>query len=268
MALAYHSGGTSFAAASWSDATGFADDATLIVESGQQTISAGLDNSGLTNGISYLHVRSGFTGEIGSASSPLLTKFRSTYTTKPNLILEGGTMYLTMSNTCNQILVLGGRLILVSGTVTLLEVRSGYLVRGGTVTATTADVQGGDFQDGAENSTTIGTLHVGTATAIVRGVVTTANTYEGGNLTLDHASGITTGNLYGGRMNLLRGGATTINGRRGLLDVRKATRDQTIGTLNQWPRFLYESTGSASTNTVTTSVLKVGGPAPATDTGP
>ena len=91
--------------------------------------------------------------------------------------------------------------------------------------------------------------------------MTTPNIYDGGRLTLDYTTGPTTINLYGGRCNLLRGGATTANGRGGILDTSRATRDQTIGTLNRWPRFVHESTGAAAITTVTTTVDKVGGPA-------
>lgn len=261
MPLIYHTeGSVSLAAASWSDAAGLVDDATGIIEKGQQTITTNLDFSGLTDGISYLHVRSGFTGQIGSPSTPLKMKWHSTYSAKPNVILEGGTLYLTESNTAAWILVLGGRLILVSGTTTLLEVRNGYVVRGGSPTVTTLDLAGGDFSDDADNATTLGTAHIGAGTGNFRGVVTTLNTYEGGRVTYDYASALTTINMYGGRLNLLRGGATTVNGRRGILDVSKATRDQTLTTVNRWPKFAYESAGAAAVTTVTNTVDKVGGP--------
>lgn len=266
MALAYLTEGSpDLTASAWSDATGFADDATLIVEKGTQAIVSSLTaGSGLTNGISYIHFRSGFTGVVGGPAGALETKYHSTYSAKPNVILDGGTLYLTNTNTAAWILVLSGTLYLVSGTTTLLEQRGGIVHRSTSAVVTTLDKQGGEFRDLGDNTNAITTGHV-VGSAWFRSTVTTLNIYEDGNVTSDYTTGPTTVNMYGGRCNLLRGGATTINGRRGILDVRMAGRDQTISTLNQWPKFRYLSAGAANTTTVSSTVPKVGGAAEVND---
>lgn len=259
MALAYHVGGNSLAAASFDDATGFADDATLIIESGQQAITADLDSgAGLTNGISYLDIRRGYTGQIGGAGASMETKFRSTYTANPQIVLDGATLYLTCTNTCNWILLLSGKLVLVAGTAALVEQAGGELVVAAGATITTLDQAGGEYIDLATSSNAITTGHVA-GVAHFRRTVTTANVHEGSSAKFDYTTGPTAVNMYGGRAQLLRGGATTVNGRRGVLDTRAATRDQTIGTLNSWPKFRHDKGGAGATTTVTSLVDKVGG---------
>ena len=67
MAIAYlNEGATSDAAGNWSDATGYANAATLVVNSDTaQTISAGLDYSALGTGIASLDIRWPFRGSYG-----------------------------------------------------------------------------------------------------------------------------------------------------------------------------------------------------------
>ena len=68
MAIAYlNEGAVSLAAANWSDATGFANNATLVISSGSQTITTSLDQSGLSGGIDTLDILQVFTGRIGGA---------------------------------------------------------------------------------------------------------------------------------------------------------------------------------------------------------
>lgn len=63
-------GAVSFAAANWSDATGFANGATLVCNkpAGVGGIQAGLDQSALT-GINYLDFVGNFSGNIGSTAA-------------------------------------------------------------------------------------------------------------------------------------------------------------------------------------------------------
>lgn len=253
-------GGTTFAPTGWSDNTGLVDDATAVIESGEQPIVSALDQTGIqTDGIFYLHVRAGFTGTIGSPTAGAFTsKFHSTYTAGPNVILDGGTLYLAVSGTCAWVLVLSGTLVLVSGTVTLLEKRGGTVYRAGAAVTTTIDSQGGYWQDTGDNSNAVTTAHFSESTGDMRGAITTLNTYRGSRVTAYAATA--TVNMYGGRLNLIKGGATTINGRAGVLDTTKANLAQTITTLNRWPHFIHNSPGAAALTTVTTTVDKVGGP--------
>jgi len=74
MAIAYlNEGAVSFAAANWSDATGFANAATLVANrpAGSGGIQAGLDQSALT-GINYLDFIGDWAGNVGGAGGSLI----------------------------------------------------------------------------------------------------------------------------------------------------------------------------------------------------
>lgn len=67
-------GATSVAAVNWSDATGFADNAALVINKpfgGGIPLTGAVDQSALTDGIHSLDLRPGAIGTLGSASSPL-----------------------------------------------------------------------------------------------------------------------------------------------------------------------------------------------------
>jgi len=74
MAVAYlNEGATSFAAANWSDATGFANAATLVANkpTGTGGIQSGLDQSALT-GINYVDFIGDFSGNVGGVGGSLI----------------------------------------------------------------------------------------------------------------------------------------------------------------------------------------------------
>lgn len=74
MAIAYlNEGATSFVAANWSDATGFANAATLVANrpAGSGGIQAGLDQSALT-GINYVDFIGDFSGNVGGTGGSLI----------------------------------------------------------------------------------------------------------------------------------------------------------------------------------------------------
>lgn len=260
MALAYlTAGSTTVAAAGWSDATGFADNATLIVDQGSQTVTDGLTSgSALTSGINYFHGRAGFTGTIGSAGAPLTTKFDN-YTTLPNVIWRKGTLYLTCSNTCNKVRVHGGTVVIVSGTVTTLEVTGGKVELLAAATVTTLVQTGGWVQDVAasSNTTTTATIYAGRYDSD-RTITTLTNV--AGTVTYGYTTGATTVNQYGGRIEWKTGGITTLNLYGGLFDARNAERDLTITTANLYPLADFQTKGSGATVTVTTTADQLGGP--------
>lgn len=78
MAVAFlNEGATSFAAANWSDATGFATNATLVCNkpAGPGGIQAGLDQSGVATGINYLDFVGNWSGNVGGPGGSLIVDF-------------------------------------------------------------------------------------------------------------------------------------------------------------------------------------------------
>jgi hypothetical protein len=275
MALAYQTGGTSYVAASWSDATGFADNATLIQDAGTQNITAGLNaGSGLATGISYYHGRKGFTGTVGDANAgtSLETKFAN-YTTLPNIQWTSGTLRLICTNTCNKIRVLGGTVVILSGTVTDLEVVGGTVLISASATYTNLTQWGGTVKDLATgtNTVTAATIYGGTfnplrpVTTIVQSDASGSGVSAPGTfLTYDNATGPTTWTIRGGQGTLLQGSIGTLNGYAGKLDATRANRDLTIGSTatNLAPFIDFRPTSSGATVTVSNVNYLAGGPVP------
>ncbi len=89
MAVAFlNEGATSFAAANWSDTTGFATNATLVCNkpAGAGGIQAALDQSGVATGINYLDFVGNWSGNVGGPGGSLIVDFDlagndATYTT-------------------------------------------------------------------------------------------------------------------------------------------------------------------------------------------
>lgn len=258
------------AAAAWSDATGFADNATLIVESGSQIVTTSLNaGSGLSTGISYIHFRKGFTGQVGSAGTSLETKFAN-YTTLPNVIVSSGSLWLTCTNTCNKVRVLGGTVTILSGTVTDLEIVSGTVNASASATITNLAMAGGFFRDLAtgSNAMTLASIYGGTA-SFMRPVTTITMSEAAGSsvgapttfVTYDHATGPTTVNERGGTFNLIEGSVATLNLYAGRFDASRAARDLTIGgtATNLYPFSVFKSKSSGATVTVSNVSDQLGG---------
>lgn len=271
MALAYLTeGSATLAAAAWSDATGFADNATLIVDAGSQIITTSLNaGSGLATGISYIHFRKGFTGQVGSAGTSLETKFAN-YTTLPNVIVSSGSLWLTCTNTCNKVRVLGGTVTILSGTVTDLEIVSGTVNASASATITNLAMAGGFFRDLAtgSNAMTLASIYGGTA-SFMRPVTTITMSEAAGSsvgapttfVTYDHATGPTTVNERGGTFNLIEGSVATLNLYAGRFDASRAARDLTIGgtATNLYPFSVFKSKSSGATVTVSNVSDQLGG---------
>src|SRR5690606_10271937 len=108
-----------------------ADDATLVIGAGSQAIVADLDTSGsTTTGIDYLHILQGFSGALGSESvGPAIIEFDSTYTSKPNLLIQNGDIRIAPVLTVTRADITGGRVIISgSGTITTLNVSGGEVI--------------------------------------------------------------------------------------------------------------------------------------------
>lgn len=210
MAYAYlNAGATSFAAANWSDATGFADNAQLVVKLTGQTVSTAIDQSALSTGINRLIVPDGSTGQIGTdVAGPLKVdiddstgewstanatrSYAAVFATSGSFYFQAGGGSAVWSNT---IIDTGATVYLVGGTFTTLRHSRGTLA--------------------VNSSTTLGTIHIwGPATAIISlktSSLTTLNQYGASNVVCERAG--TTLNIYGGthRYNCTSGTTTTVN---------------------------------------------------------
>jgi hypothetical protein len=257
-------GATSLAAANWSDATGFADNATLFVQSGSQTITAGLAPS-LTNGIQNFDVLPGFSGLIGGASGSLAVETRSSLLNQELQIPRvrwfagGGSLYYSpqgagaASNVCDylQINTGGSANITGTGTVRRLELEAGRLFVAepiGGITAYRWVFSGGSSTiDGVTGSTKLFSLTVTGGVHTIKkgfqgGTVTANGVKEGlivagGSVTLD-AFGETVSNIQmcGGTLRVLNSGAIAcITGSSGTLDFSQLQRPVTLTLLEDMP---------------------------------
>lgn len=234
MALAYlNDGATSLAAANWSDATGFAAGATLIIEDITSTISGGLDQSG--NAIDYLHVRGGaprFTGLV-------TVEFDAAASISPALLWDcAGSIRLAIEDTtvdCDSLVINGGQFIWEDG-----EVGSFVRILSGTVTISAAAsfgsscvvmVEGGSVT--IDSTDTIPTLQQTGGTVTCRSPITTIN-QSGGTLNYDAGTAPTTTNLFGGVYRPAQNAGATVNKHGGRLDVSAIRRATTITTLNNY----------------------------------
>ena len=179
-------GATSFAAANWSDATGFADNATLEIDKPFGPVTGGLDQSGLTTGIGSLDIRAGASGIIGGGGASLQV---DTDTAGGDYIRNRGavTLYLTGGGS-GQInnLDLGGaqRTWLTGGTVTDLTMDGGQLNVGEAAVVTNAYLAGGSGEIGY-NSTKMTLLKISGGSWVVRRGVTAMHISGGARVVYD-----------------------------------------------------------------------------------
>lgn len=236
MAYAYlTTGATDLTAASWSDATGFANSATLAIETGSQTIVSSLNQSALGTGINYLHVMPGFSGDIGSASAGSLI-VDADAGTDPHIMYaaSGGQFFLTAGggNTlitrieCN---TNGGTLRLTGGIVTNLDMVKGTCTVNASTVVTNAYLVGGSATiEYNATALTILTIKGGTHT-----LKRTANTVimSGGTLYVDIDSGnfgATSLTMTDGLVVLLSGNMPVAVYIGGTLDASRLKRAATI----------------------------------------
>lgn len=242
MAVAYlNEGATSFAAANWSDATGFADGATLVINKGSQTITGGLSQTAAD--VEYLDILSGFNGIIGGAAGALECDADGTVESSATMVsrikyeASGGAFYFKANgaNTLAHQLILNsrGKFYGQGGILKNVQLLNGPASFSETVAAT-----GGvwNFAGGAA------TIDYAAATAIPDLTVTggshlsnrnhTALVIAGGDFTLD-AQGLasTTLTVLGGRLRLVNSGTiTALIYKGGVLDFSGLNRPLTITT--------------------------------------
>lgn len=236
MAVAYLTeGATDFAAANWSDATGFgAATPTLVIEKGSQTVVSSLDQSGLASGVNYLEVRRTFFGNIGSASAGPL-KVDADNGSSPHIYYGagGGVFYLQAGGNNTLITTLevngAGTAYLQGGTFTTADLLAGT-VYANQSTVMTSLYQSGGTATVEYNATALTNLYVASGLCVVKRAVTNA-IIGGGTVIVDIDSGsfgATTFTMTGGVLVLRSGNIPNWTWIAGELRASELRRDATI----------------------------------------
>ena len=237
MALSYLTAGAlNMDAASWAEGIGFATSATLIVSSQSAQTIAGFDGSVAGIGqISYLDLRSLFSGTIGSTASPL----KCGASTRVWNNMSGGTLYLQAANdntggsAVNTIALYQhtgpSTAILSGGTFTQVQVSSGTVTIGSGTVVTTLYVSGGVVTI-ADNATAITTVVVtGSGRVTCNRQVTTVTTSGSGQFIYDDTGAVTTATIEAGSFwTHLQGNITTAV-IRGAFNASGLKADATVG---------------------------------------
>ena len=228
MAEAYlNEGATSFAAANWSDSTGFADNAELVVNVPFGPVTAGLDQSSLTTGIDYLEFKPGAVGIVGGAGSSLQVDADSA---GGDYIRNRGnvTLYVTGGGT-GQInnMDLGGqqRTWLTGGTVTDLTMDGGTLNVAEAAVVTNGYLAGGASEWGY-NSTKVTELTIDGGSHVIRRGVTALHVNGNATVVYDPDDQVTHTStaiyINGGRVDWRAGAFPTVVVRGGVADYTRA----------------------------------------------
>lgn len=270
MALAYlNAGAVSFAAANWSDATGFADNATLVAKLTGQNVSSDLDYSGLTTGINRLLFPVGSNGSVGTSAQGALKvdiddstgAWDSANSTRSRLevFANSGQFYIAAAGASavisNTFIDTGGAFFFAGGTFTAAKVTRGTFSVSETTTLGTLGVwspASGTIEAKTSGLTTLNMFGgLGQNQVVCRRAGTTINLY-GGTLRYAALSGTTTTvNIYGGTFIHEAGAITTVNGYAGAY-IARLERAATIGTFNRELPLAF--TGDDPLLTITTSV--------------
>jgi hypothetical protein len=241
-----------------------ADTDTLQFLEGNQTITAGLNKSGLTEGFEFIHVAETFTGTIGGASGALLCDVDSGngkftyhagggacyYTPSGDNslceeleIISGGTFYLVSGGTVTECSLLKGNLVTAGGTiVTNLRQTGGNATMGYSATAITNMWIGG----GQVNSERSGTnVYVSEAQVIFKREDSSATVGAATELTLS-------GPCY---VKWCLGNITTVNLRhpKAVIDFSEAPNALTVTNLNGFGQAIAKSRTVSKFATVTIS---------------
>lgn len=227
-------GSTTFAAAGWSDAIGFANSATLIVANAGGPVVAGLDQTA-TNPTS-LEVLNAWTTDIGTQANPLKFEANLLGTNYFRYRPGGGRCWVAAEDAGGaakiENLDVGG-----SGRITLM---------GGEFEDVTQD--GGHIH--ANQSTTTDSFYAygGTSRWETHGTAITLAEIYGGTHTIERDVGtltvganaevilnapgetIATVNMQGGRLVILAGDVATLNGDAGEIDCSRAERAIVLGS--------------------------------------
>lgn len=236
MAKAYlNDGAKSLSSENWSDATGFADNAQLVIEKhvgGNQPITASVDHSTLTTGIDSLDIQKGAVGTIRGLKVDADTGSTDGISNHGNFYLQsfsaGGTGVINNFD-CGP----GSRNSFDTGTIGQTTVQGGYFEAGQSGILTNFDQWGGTSII-EYNATVITNCNIMRGNATLRRGCTNLTVGENATVTIDLDDAQTVGvvnlNNHGGRVNIIHGGVTNAVLRSGVLDLSKARRAFTVGT--------------------------------------
>lgn len=231
-------GATSLAAANWSDSTGFADNATLVINKpfgNGAAVTAGLDNSGLTEGIDSLDIKKGANGIIGGDGTSLEVDADSAST--DGISNHGNvTLYLQASGDDNKIenfdCGAGSRNFLAGGTFTTTTVQGGYLSANESTVLTNFDAYGGNGVI-EYNSTKITLARIMRGSWIIKRACTSLIIGENATVIFDPDDSATFTSTaitnYGGRLVWRAGAVPTVTSIGGAIDFSEARDTFTPG---------------------------------------
>lgn len=274
MAIAYlNEGATSDAAANWSDTTGYANAATLVINSNtSQVISGGLDHSALGTGIASLDIRWPFGGSYGSeAAGPVIFDADGGSPNTVNYDARAGKFFVKAGGGSTLITNFNhtspGAVYAQGGIFTTFGQQRGTFNANGATTLTTFGMMGGtallDTLSSGSASTLIEMLRgpdQGGGTLRLKRDTTTLN-IEAGNVTKEDGTGTTTTvNLRGGYLEWWVGTITTLNYYGGDFNPVNATRDVTVTTFNVYPGANPAVVRAIASTFSATPVYKYGGP--------
>lgn len=248
-----------------------ADTDTLQFLEGNQTVTAGLNKSALTEGFAAIHVANTFTGQIGSGSGALRCDVDSG-AGKFTYHAGGGACYYNPDgddNLCDELeIISGGTFYLVNdGTVTELSVAKGNLiVADGVIVTSHRQTEG--YSTYGYNATALTTLWVGGGQVNTQRSATTAFISNAQVVFKREDSSATVGaattlNLAGPcYVKWCLGNITTVNltHPQAVIDFSEAPNDLTVTNLNGFGQALSKSRTASKFATVTvTNTTTYGG---------
>lgn len=239
MAVAYlNENATSLAAANWSDATGFADGATLVIneKQGGLNITGGLSQAAAD--IEYLDVL-GYTGVLGNTGASATFDADGTAEASTTAVSRvrwwaPGTGYFAAggANTLFHFFQqAGGNIFLTNGIVKHVHLQSGKMNANENITSTgTWKLYGGNLTADYHATNTLTTVNVFGGSHVVNKQFTTLNVYSGEITINTRLLTLATINLFGGRLNLVGSGAiATMNALAGILDLSRVGTPIAVG---------------------------------------
>ena len=250
MALSYlNENATSAAAANWSDSTGFADNAELVLSvSNGIAVTSDVDHSSLTTGVESFEIQPAFNADAGQAGTPF--QFDADYSADA-FVKHGGPRRFYYSATggssnCNFYYHVGtGQTYLEGGTIDNTYVTRGEFYANASTVLTNMQVFGGRGTiDNNATGFTAYTQKGGSWTVKRDGTFIV----ERGTLILDIPDASPTVSLtveQGARVIVLQANAIATVNNDGIIDLTRAKRPITLGasTHNQGPYAkLYQGT--------------------------
>lgn len=237
MAIEYLAeGATTLNASAWSG-SGFADNATLIIDKSfgnGSPLTTDTDQSGLTEGIDYLDIQPGAEGQLGTGSSPLRV---DADTGSGDRIINHGhvTLYLKAEGDDNLInnfdCAAPSRNYLVGGTFTNTTVQGGeFSADANTVLTNIEGYNGNGVVEYNSTAITSGKFYSGTWVIKRPGVYIVGGTARV-TFDMDDGASMTGSSLtqHGGHVVNINGGFLTADLRAGLYDESKARRPFEVG---------------------------------------